>query len=264
MAARLPKDDIRSKMLMYRFPGNRYAKDDMLAGHRLGNLFLVALRDITGDFTQACKEFQQMFAIPGNFFPATAEPVSISARTIEGKIIEGEETIDLGKYEGKRVLEHVFLHPENPQVSEDVITALETADVIIAGPGDLYTTVLPVLIIPAITDVLKKSKAQKFFVINIANKPFETKDYDVYDYVHAIEKHLGTVPFEKIIMNDDTHVAIPKKFHYHYVYYKKLQEFATLQEKYNNVQLVASDLVNEEFPLYHSSDKLAKTIIKAL
>src|SRR6185437_17032757 len=115
-------------------------------------------------------------------YAATKDMVSISARTIEGKIVEGEEAIDLGKYEGKRVLEHVFLHPENPSVDERVIQCLLDADVIIAGPGDLYTTSLPVLIIPSIKEALIASKAEKYFILNVANKPFETKGYFVEDF----------------------------------------------------------------------------------
>src|SRR5258708_30196167 len=163
-----------SQLLTYRLPGNRYAKDTELAGHKIGNLIFVALRDLTGNFEKAIDQFQSIFAIPGVFLPATEENVSISAKTVEGKIVHGEETIDRGKYSGKRVLEEVYLHPVNARATKKVLTWLKEADVIIAGPGDLYTTILPVLIIPDIAEQLKKSTAKKIFIINVANKPFET------------------------------------------------------------------------------------------
>lgn len=253
MAASVDKDSILSKLFTYRFPGDRYGKDQHLAGHKMGNLLMVALRDITGDFNSAIEAFQKLFSISGVFLPATAESVSISAQTKEGQMVLGEETIDLGKYPGKRVLEKVFIHPSNPLVSDSVIKTIEAADVIIAGPGDLYTTILPVLIIPKIQEALKKSTATKIFVVNVANKPFETKGYSVQNFIQAVEKHLGEFTFNIIISNNNYAVEIPQKYHYDYV--KKSTESIS-----NTISHIETDLIEPEFPLYHSSTKLAKVI----
>ncbi|GIW61660.1 MAG: hypothetical protein KatS3mg089_0512 [Patescibacteria group bacterium] len=246
------------KLLTYRFPGDRYGSDNDLAGHKLGNLIMVAARDITGSFDTAIEKIQQLFTIHGNIYPATNEAVSISATTIEGIEVHGEEAIDLGKYDGKRVLDSIRLIPQHPRINSKVINALKNADLIIAGPGDLYTTILPVLVIPEISDFLKKTPVKNFFIINLANKPFETTGYSVSDFVRAVEKHLGIFPFDSIIVNNNYTVPIPTAYHYDYVQYTP-DDDTLLQGKYNILQ---EDLVNEEFPLYHDPKKLAELILK--
>lgn len=255
--AALSDDATISKLLTYRFPGARYGKDNELVGHKLGNLIMVGMRDITGDFDSAIALFQKTFHIPGKFFPATAEPVSISARTIEGKEVKREENIDLGRYVGKKVLEKVTLHPADAKSTKGVVEILNNADVIIAGPGDLYTTTLPTLIIPDIAKALLESKKHKIFVINIANKPSETRGYSVLDYVRAIEKHLGVFPFQTVVVNTNFSIPIPAKW-------KKNYSFVLPEEPlmYEKVNFVKGNLVNESFPLYHDAKKLAKLVLE--
>lgn len=246
------------KLLTYRFPGDRYSSDNDLAGHKLGNLIMVAARDITGSFETAIEKVQQLFTIRGNIYPATEEAVSISATTIEGLEVYGEETIDLGRYDGKRILDSIRLIPQHPRINTKVIDALKNANLIVAGPGDLYTTILPVLIIPEIADFLKKTQIKKFFIINVANKPFETTGYSVADFVRAVEKHLGKFPFDSILVNNNTSFPIPATYKYEYVQYTRDDE-SLLKGKYNILQ---EDLVDETFPLYHDPKKLAELLLK--
>lgn len=249
MAAFLVSNEKLADLLTYRFPGDRYGTQESLGGHKLGNLLLTALQDMSKNFYEAVSTFQKIFHVPGIFLPATATPVSISAKTADGKIIYGEENIDLGKYNGKRILEKVYLHPKNAKAGLGVVEAILTSDVIIAGPGDLYTTILPVLIVPQIAESLQKSNAKKIFIVNIANKPFETRNYTVLDYIRAIQKHLGTFPFDMVIVNNNYSVKIPKKYKYTYV-----------ASGDSSHKLIQRDLINEEFPLYHSPKKLAKVV----
>ncbi len=248
------KDGYLSKLLTYRFEGNRYGKDDSLGGHKMGNLIMAALTSITGDFKESVAIFQKTFHIPGTFLPATAEHVNISAKTVEGKEIFGEEKIDLGKYRGKRILERVYLHPSNAKADSHAVQQIMDADIIVLGPGDLYTAVLPVLIVPDISEAIKKTKAKKVFVVNIANKPFETRGYKTQDYIDAIERHIGQVDLNLIIVNNNFSVHIPRKFHYHYV--------RNNIEKLENTKILVRDVVDKEFPLYHSPAKLAKVLIE--
>lgn len=257
LAALAPDNSLICKLLTYRFPGDRYSKNEYLAGHKLGNLLMVALRDISDDFFTAVCKLQEIFNISGSILPATDEQVTISARTKEGAMVVGEENIDLGKYAGERVLDHVFIHPENPRVSEKVITSIEQADVLIAGPGDLYTTILPVLVIPRIKEAILKSRSRKIFIVNVANKPFETKGYSIQDFISAIIKHTRVFPFDTVIANNNDRIAIPKKYKYDYVH----KDTNSLPA---NISLVEEDLVDEAFPLYHASDKLAKAIAETL
>lgn len=245
-----------SELLTYRFPGDRYGKDDELAGHKLGNLIITALRDITGDFYLALELYKKLFELKGTILPATQGMVSLQARTVEGKIIEGEENIDLGNYEGKKVLEQINLAPVDPIAGKGVIEAILSADVIIAGPGDLYTNILPVLVVPGIAQAIEQSPAAKLFIVNVANKPFETKGYMVSDFINAIVKHIGSYPFDKTIVNNNISFPIPKEYDYQFVPIDR-------KAKEKNV-LVIEDLVDQTFPLYHDSQKLARTVVKAL
>lgn len=244
-----------SDLLTYRFEGDRYGSDKELGGQKLGNLILTAMTRLTGDFEEAIEFFKKTFNIPGTFLPATKHAVSISAKTIEGKIIHREENIDLGKYNGKRVLEEVFLEPKDAQVNPLLIESIKKADVIVAGPGDLYTTILPVLIVKGVKEALLESSAMKIFIVNIANKPFETKGYDVNDYLKAIKRHLGVFPFGKILVNNNYAFKIPSKYKYKFVNADGIEESRDLK-------IIKSDLVDEKFPLYHSSEKLAKMILE--
>jgi len=244
-----------SKMLTYRFRGDRYGKDADLSGQKLGNLIMIALRDITGNFDKAIELFQKTFHVKGVFLPATSQNVNISAKTIEGKMIYGETKIDLGKYKGKRILERVYLEPTRAQANPKVIDSIKRADIIIAGPGDLYTTILPVLIVGKIKEALKKCRALKIFIVNVANKPFETKGYNVFDYIKAIKKHLDDFPFDKVIVNSNFTPKIPKKYRYHYIDINH-------QSKNSKYNIVKGDIINEEFPLYHNPVKLAKIILE--
>ena len=243
-----------SKMLTYRFRGDRYGKDADLSGQKLGNLIMIALCDITGSFDKAIDLFQKIFHVKGVFLPATSQNVNISAKTIEGKKIYGETKIDLGKYKGKRILEMVYLEPTDAKANPKVLKSIKEAEVIIAGPGDLYTTILPVLIVKKIKEFLKKSTALKIFIVNVANKPFETKGYNVFDYINAINKHLGDFPFNKVIVNNNFAPKIPTKFKYRYININNLSN-----NKYN---IIKEDIIDENFPLYHNPSKLAKIILE--
>lgn len=248
-------DEFIAKLLTYRFNGERYGKDHELGGHKLGNLIVVALKDITGTYKQAINEFKKIFHVEGEFLPATDDHVTISAINVDGREIFGEEKIDLGKYRWKRVLDKVILHPESAQAAEGVVESILNADTLILGPGDLYTNLLPVLIVPQIAEAVRKSKAKKIYIVNVANKPEETQGYKVSDYISAIKRHIGDFPFDVIFVNNNTSYSIPEKFNYY--------QYVLLDtEKTNGIPILAKDFVNEKFPLYHSSEKLAKAVYK--
>lgn len=257
MAAFGNEDVVLAKLLTYRFPGDRYGKDEQLSGHKLGNLILVAMRDITGDFGRAVELFQKTFNIPGTFLPATEESVQISVLTKKGKEVFGEEQIDRGDYDWKSGIEKVFLHPATAKAHSMLLEKLHDADCIIAGPGDLYTTTLPVLIVPGIKEVLAKSKARKIFIVNVTNKPFETQGYSVTDYIEAVKKHLGFSPFTVVIANNNTSEKLEHEDAYSYVFPDN-----TMADP--NITFVQKDLVEKSFPFHHNAAKLAKVIIEQI
>lgn len=254
IAALMPKEhEDLSKLLTYRFPGNRYASDGQLAGQKLGNLLFVGAKEVTGDVSSGLMLLEKLFQTCGKVLPSTTDDLSISATTVDGVLVEGEQKIDLGQYKGKRVLEHLSIHPENPDVSEEVLQAINDADMIIAGPGDLYTTILPVLLIPKIKEALLTARAHKTYIVNVANKPFETRNYDVSHYIDAVTKHLTTFPFQTIVVNNNVSYQIPEKFNYKYV---------TIDPKASqDFHLILDDIVDASFPIYHDSDKLARVVL---
>ncbi|KKQ82281.1 MAG: hypothetical protein UT06_C0049G0001, partial [Candidatus Woesebacteria bacterium GW2011_GWA1_38_8] len=189
-----------------------------LGGQKLGNLIFVALADIyKGDLNRALEEFSKIISTKGRVLPATLGDVNIWAKTKKGKKIYGEENIDLGRYNGGGILTEVHLNPPNVKTYQHTLDSLLKADFIIVGPGDLFSTVLPVIIVPKIKNILKSAKVPKIFIVNIANKPFETPNFAVLDYLQVIKKHLGADVFDKILVNVNQKYKIPKGLKYKYV-----------------------------------------------
>lgn len=253
IAAMSNTDSLMREMLTYRFSGNRYGSDRSLPGHKLGNLMLVALTSIAGDFNKALDQMQKIFKTSGRILPSTVENLSIWAKTTTGEKVFGEENIDLGHFKGK--IDKLYLSPARPTTSGEVKEAIAKTDVIIAGPGDLYTTVLPVLMVPDILGAIKKSHAQKIFVVNVANKPFETPDYKTADFVGAIIKHCNSPVFDFFLVNNNLSPRIPKKFDYEYV---RINGYCGPA----GFEIIKADLVDDSFPLYHHPQKLAAKILK--
>lgn len=247
-------DPLMRDLLTFRFLGKRYGSDWTLGGHKLGNLMLAALTSMTGDFEKAITYMQTLFQTRGEVLPATLGSVKLKAVTSSGRVIEGEQNIDLGKDNGGSPLSQVSIIPNNAKATKKVLDALKVADVIIAGPGDLYTTILPVLLVKEILLEIKKSKAVKIFVINVANKPYETPNYKASDYAQAVIKHCKGLVFDYLLVNNNTSPIIPKKFKYEYVTIVNEKS-----EKLNGIMKQA-DLVNEDFPIYHNPKKLARAV----
>jgi len=256
LAALSGAEESWQKLLTFRFKGNRWGRDDSIGGQKLGNLILVALSSIYQDFNKALTKAENLFSCHGKILPATNENVSIWAKTISGQRVFGEEKIDLGKYNGcTRGLSEIHLRPARVTTPKEVKEAIKKADFIVAGPGDLYTTILPVLLVSQIRKAIKKAKAKKVFVINVANKPFETPNYQVSDYLQAIKLHCGEILFDYFLINKNFSPTMPKKFNYQYVGFerKNLKQFS--------VKIKTGDFIDRSFPLYHHSKKIAKAIM---
>ncbi|MBI2031085.1 MAG: YvcK family protein [Candidatus Levybacteria bacterium] len=254
MIALSQKNELMKDLLRFRFSGNRYGPDNILPGQKLGNLILVALTTIKGDFSKGLFEMQKIFNTKGRIFPSTAVPISIWAKTSTGHIVTREENIDRGIFKGQ--IKKLFIKPKNPPVLGAVLEELKKADVIIAGPGDLYTTILPVIMVPQIRNEIEKSKAQKIFVVNVANKRYETPKYFLSDFANAIEKHCHNIMFDMFILNNNFSFEIPQK-------HQKDYKYVPIDEQLGNnpYKVTYGDLVNRDFPLYHDSLKLANTIV---
>lgn len=180
IAALGDEDALINELFQYRFK-----KGTGLEGHSFGNLFLSVLSEITGDMFNAVKESSKVLAIRGKVLPSTLDDMRLSAELEDGRIIQGESNIP----EAGGKIKRLFCEPKNPKALKEVIDALKDADIILMGPGSLYTSVVPNLLIDEISKTISKSKAHKAYVCNVMTQPGETDNYTVSDHVKTILNH---------------------------------------------------------------------------
>lgn len=194
-------EPLLEQLLQYRF-----VNGNGLAGHNLGNLFLAAMKEITGDFVTAIKEMSRVLAVRGQVLPASAEDVVLKAEMADGSIVVGESLIP---QHGGRI-KQVFLEPPHPKPLPAALQAIKEADAIIIGPGSLYTSILPNLLVEGMVDAIRRSSALKMFVCNVMTQPGETDTFSACDHLDAIHDHVGKELFHYVLANDcdpPAHVA---------------------------------------------------------
>jgi len=182
MIALADAEPILSKVLQHRFQSG-----NGLAGHSLGNLILVAMKEITGDFVTGVKELSKVLAVRGRVLPSSADQIVLKAEMEDGTIVSGESKIPQA---GKRI-RRVFLEPPDAEPLGEALEAIEAADAIILGPGSLYTSIIPNLLVPGVAEAVIASPALKIYVCNVMTQPGETDGYTAYDHLAAIEAHAG-------------------------------------------------------------------------
>jgi len=180
-------------IFQYRFDSG----DEGLNGHAIGNLVLTALADVTNDFARAVEIAARVVGARGTVLPATRDMVTLVAEYEDGRVVSGETAIAAG---GGRIRQ-LSLLPERPPCVPDTSQALLKADVIVAGPGSLYTSVLAPLLVPDLREALHATRATRILVANLMTEPGETDDYSALDQVLAIERHLGAQLFDCVIYN---------------------------------------------------------------
>src|SRR4051812_5190931 len=204
IAALADDEDLLTRLFQYRFPNG-----GGLLGHSFGNLFLTALTGITGDFHQAILTAESVLSVRGKIFPATLTDVRLRGRGVSGRIYEGESAIGLSGEE----LAAVELDPASPPAFPQAVAALERADLILLGPGSLYTSILPNLLIPGIRQALGKSRAPVILLLNLMTQPGETDGMMGADHMRAIERHAGKGLVDRVLANA-TPIAEPLLAHY--------------------------------------------------
>jgi uncharacterized cofD-like protein len=246
-----------ASLLTYRIPGES-KRNKSIDGQKFGNLLMLAEMSRTNDIYKALEVTKKMFGVTADIFPATDERVRLSAITKDGRRIHGETALDVAKYAEPYGLKKIYITPKNPIVNSKVLHNLKEADVIISGPGDLYTNQLPVLIVPQIKEQLLTARCRKILILNIANKPHETAGYSLKSFINAIREHLGVFPFDTIIVNNNQSIPIPQKYHrYTYISVDKELRAENLQFK-----IVEEDLVQKDIPIYHNPSRLADVVVK--
>ena len=192
------------KMFQYRFDSGE------VKGHPVGNLMIAAMTDIHGDFSTAVKVMSRILNVRGTVLPTTNDIATLNAVLSDGEIIRGESSIT----KAGGVIDHVYITPSRVKPNEDVLKAIEEADYIIMGPGSLYTSIIPNLVISNVSEKIRESKAKKIYVCNVMTQHGETDNYSVCDHIVAINKHVEENIFDLVIANsrefDD---SILSKYH---------------------------------------------------
>lgn len=233
----------------------RFSSESQLRGHNFGNLFLTAMVQVTGDFEKAVKESSKVLAIRGQVVPATVSNVQLVAEYEDGSITEGEAKIPNSDLRINRV----FLKPDNPVPTQDALDAIEQADVIILGPGSLYTSVIPNLIIKKISDRIVASKAYKIYVCNVMTQPGETDHHTASEHLGAIIKHSNKGILNACLVNS---AEVPAEAQERYAQGGSVPVVADIEKiEAMGVAAVGTDLLSVNDYVRHDSEKLTKALI---
>lgn len=251
IAALADDEDLVTKLFQYRF-----RTGEGLEGHSFGNLFLTALCSITGNMVRAVQESSKVLSIRGRVLPSTLDDMKLAAELEDGSIVKGESSIP----ETGKKIKRLFTEPANCKALPDVIQAIREADLIILGPGSLYTSVIPNLLIKEISEAISKSQAKKIYVCNIMTQPGETTDYTVSQHIQAILDHAGYPDMmEAVLVNNSLPDDLSPD-------YEKANSFPVVVDtdaiKAKNINVICTRLYEENEQKYvrHSPSRLARAI----
>jgi uncharacterized cofD-like protein len=225
-------------------------KEGSLNGHSFGNLFIMAMADVTGNFEHALRESGKVLAVKGTIVPSTLQDVTLVA-SINGSNVEGESKIP--KQNGP--ISQVFLKPDHALVNPEASQAILNAELVIIGPGSLYTSILPNLLVEGMVEAIKASPALKVLVCNLASQHGETDGYGVDDYIRVISDHVGGNLFDFVLVNSN-HSHTPTGGQSQVIF--RADDAA----KHPEVRFIAGDVVNVRIPSHHDPDKLARMVMR--
>ena len=244
-------EDLITELFQYRFKTG-----EGLEGHSFGNLFLTALCSITGNMVKAIKESATVLNIRGVVLPATLDDMKLGAEFEDGRVVHGESSIP----EAHGQIKRLFTEPENCQALPEAIAAIGDADLIILGPGSLYTSVIPNLLVNGIVEALMKAKAKKIYVCNIMTQPGETTDYTVASHINALFKHAkGNKIVDAVLVNN----RLPDNISEGYAQQGSIPVRLDMENIAPiNIEIVSQKLIqeNKEGLVRHSSNRVARAI----
>jgi uncharacterized cofD-like protein len=247
----LSKDEhLLGKLFQYRFPAGRG-----LAGHSFGNLFLTALTNVTGDFPEAVRVSARVLAIRGRIFPSTAQNVTLEAELEDGKTVHGETNIS----RSRKPIREVRLVPRRVRPLPEVLEAIASADLILVGPGSLYTSIIPNLLIQKVAQAIKRSRATCVYIANLMTQPGETQHYSVADHVRAIYEHTGKDLFDFVVINRS---RVPSSLLRRY----RAQSAEPVDPSFDKLdrmklRYVTGDLLNHRGVVRHDQRRLARLLL---
>jgi uncharacterized cofD-like protein len=237
--------------LMTRLFQYRFNEGSGLEGHSFGNLFIAAMSSVTGNFEEAVRETSRVLAVRGQILPSTLANVTLSAVTEDDEAIHGESQIT---ERGGRI-KQVFIHPEHAQANPDAIRAILNADLIVVGPGSLFTSVLPNLLVDGIRRAIEMSTAVKVYVCNVATQHGETDAFSVGDHYQALAEHIRAPLFQYVVANNNiARDGLPEAW--------RSEPVRIDRTRVNGASVVAADVISEENRYHHDPKKLAATLVR--
>lgn len=240
-----------SELFQYRFKG----KSD-LSGHSFGNLFITAMTEITGSFAKGILEASHVLAIKGKVLPSTLENVVLGAKFTDGVQVLGQTKI----VAYSNPIEKVFLVPDNPPAYTGVLKTFKEADIIILGPGSLFSSIIPNLLVKGVAQSIKKSKARKIYICNIMTQPGETDNFTVADHLFAVEKYLGCNIDYLIINSGKIAENLIKK-------HVRKNSFVVVDDSNKLIdrsRIIREDIVSNKDHVRHDPEKISRVIFESL
>lgn len=251
LVALAEQEGVMENLFRYRFEGN-----NELSGHSFGNLFITALAQVyDGDIEEALEAASKLLRVRGRVIPSSTELIKLSAEMMDGSIVDGESNIP---HSGKPI-RRVFSTPTSPKPEGAALQAIDEADVIILGPGSLYTSIIPNLLTDKIADHVRASKANKIYIANVMTQPGETSGYSLADHVQAIIDHSGVGIIDTVLANDG---PLPIQMVEQYsavgsepvvIDSKRLKEMG--------IRTVRATLISADKPAIHDPDRLGKVLM---
>lgn len=246
-------EPLMEKLFQYRFRG-----ESELAGHSFGNLFIAAMNEVTGDVEKALQESSKVLAVKGQVLPASKDHVRLDAVMEDGTVVEGESNIP----EVHKRIHRVRLFPEHVQPVQSALDALRSADAIILGPGSLYTSIMPNLLVDGVAETLRKSKAVKIYICNVMTQPGETDGYTASMHAKAIIDHGGRGVIDYMLVNSTTISSDMQEY-----YAEKGAYPVEVDEEAINalgIGFLKADIINETDVIRHDPDKLCRNVMKMI
>jgi uncharacterized cofD-like protein len=255
----LPPGDFRqclvaladAEPLMTRLFQYRFAEGQALEGHSFGNLFIAAMAAITGNFERGLRESSRVLAVRGQIIPSTLENLTLCAEYDDLATVAGESAIP----KAQKAIRRVFFDPPHPAAYPDAMRAILEADLIVIGPGSVYTSVLPNLLVEDIRRSIRSSRAAKVYVCNVATEHGETDGFYVADFLRAFEGHVGPGMFQYVLVNSNTDVSRNGR---------QPTQLVTSTDRLSDVPyaVVLADVIDPVEPRRHHPKKLAQSILR--
>jgi uncharacterized cofD-like protein len=242
-------EPLMGRLLQYRFPGD---PSQSLGGHAVGNLLIAAMTAVeSGDFEEAVRQVNRVLAVRGQVVPVSATPLTLHAQLRDGTELAGQSTIS-----HTPGIERVWLTPGDVRASDDALRAIAEAEIIVIGPGSLFTSILPSLLLPEIRDALAASPALRIFVCNVATQQGETDGFDLADHVEALERHTGPSIVDVVLANNQFAARPPRAW-----------GATSVRLRWppmggSTPRLVLDDVVDPENAHHHDPARLAAALLK--